>query len=436
MTTGVVHREDDRSREEDRSREVHGLVDHLFRQASGRLVASLVRAFGPAHLDLAEEVVQDALVKALRRWPHGGVPDRPVAWLYRVARNLALDRLRRISTRRDKRPILEARIDRYVAPEEGRLEAELADESLRLVFLCCHPALPEASRVALVLKTAGGFGVREIARAFLAAPSTVAQRLVRAHRILRGDGIDFEVPTGEELTARLDTVLESVYLIFDRGYSAYEGDRHVLEDVCRDALRLAELLTRHPRTARPECHALASLLSFQASRLGARVDADGDPVLLADQDRSLWDPSLVARGYAHLSRAAAGDRETVYHLQAAIAAQHAGPEGADWSVVRGLYDRLYRLHPTPVVALNRAVAVAHEEDAAAGLERLAEVPVLDRYHLLPATRAELLLRTGDASGAAAAYREALGCPCSEPERRWLRKRLAAVASAVASAQST
>lgn len=415
--------------------EVHGLVDHLFRQASSRLVASLVRAFGPAHLDLAEEVVQDAMVKALRRWPHDGVPDRPDAWLYRVARNLALDRLRRVGTSRDKEPILKARIDRYVTPSDGHLGAELADDQLRLVFLCCHPALPEASRVALVLKNVGGFGVREIARAFLSAQSTVAQRLVRAHRILRGDGIEFEVPTGDELPARLDTVLESIYLIFDRGYSAYEGDRHVLEDVCLDALRLAEQLTRHPRTARPESHALASLLSFQTSRLRARVDGDGDPILLDDQDRDLWDQTLVARGFVHLDQAASGERETTYHLQAAIAAQHAGtagPEaGADWSVVRRLYDRLYRLHPTPVVALNRAVAVAHDEDAEAGLALLDDleprgIKPLSRYHLLPSTRAELLLRTGDTRGAADAYREALRCPCSEPERRFLAKRLASV----------
>ena len=405
---------------------VHGLVDHLFRQASSRLVASLVRAFGPAHLDLAEEVVQDAMVKALRRWPHDGVPDRPDAWLCRVARNLALDRLRRVATSRDKEPILKARIDRYVAPDDGHLAAELPDDQLRLVFLCCHPELPEASRVALVLKNVGGFGVREIARAFLSSQSTMAQRLVRAHRILRADGIEFEVPSGAELQARLDTVLESIYLIFDRGYSAYEGDRHVLEDVCRDALRLAELLTRHPQTATPESHALASLLCFQASRLRARVDADGDPVLLDDQDRSLWDDALVTRGYLHLDRAASGERETTYHLQAAIAAQHASPAGADWSVVRRLYDRLYRLHPTPVVALNRAVAVAHDEDAEAGLVLLEDIEPLSRYHLLPSTRAELLLRTGDVDGAAAAYREALRCPCSEPEQRFLAKRLAAV----------
>ena len=406
--------------------EVHGLVDHLFRQASSRLVASLVRAFGPAHLDLAEEVVQDAMVKALRKWPHDGVPDRPDAWLYRVARNLALDRLRRVATSRDKEPILKARIDRHVAPSEGHLATELADDPLRLVFLCCHPAVPEASRVALVLKNVGGFGVREIARAFLSAPSTVAQRLVRAHRILRADNIEFVVPTGDELHDRLETVLESIYLIFDRGYSAYEGDRHVLEDVCRDALRLAELLTRHPRTSCPESHALASLLCFQASRLRARVDADGDPVLLADQDRALWDQVLVCRGFVHLDAAASGDRETTYHLQAAIAAQHAEPAGADWSIVRRLYDRLFRLHPTPVVALNRAVAVAHDDDAEAGLALLDDIGPLSRYHLLPATRAELLLRTGEIGGAADAYREALRCPCSEPEQRFLAKRLAAV----------
>lgn len=416
------------------ARDLQGLVDHLFRREAGRMVASLTRSFGPGRLDLAEEVVQEALVQALKRWPFAGVPRNPRAWLYRVAKNLAVDRLRRDATFRGK----EAEIREVLAPaeeagepaaEEVFFAGEITDDQLRLIFLCCHPEIPRDARVALTLKTVMGFGVGEIARAFLAREATVAQRLVRAQRRIRERRIPFEVPGPAELPGRVEAVLEVLYLVFNEGYGAHRGGDLVRADLCAEALRLAARLAALESAAAPAIHALSALLCFQASRLPARLDGDGNLVLLADQDRSLWDGSLIRRGFAHFERAAAGDELTTYHLEAAIAAHHAtvASDGeTDWRAIVGLYDELLALNPSPVVALNRAVAVARLSGPAAGLAVLAEIedhPALRGYYLLPATRADLLARSGDSEAAAEGYRQALECPCSEPERRFLRRRL-------------
>lgn len=410
--------------------EIHGLVDHLFRREAGRMVAALTRAFGPAYLDLADDVVQEALIKALKRWPYHGVPDNPAAWLYRVARNLALDRLRRDTTFRGK----ETEVRRVMTPPpddpgSGGFHGEITDDQLRLIFLCCHPALSRDARVALTLKTAGGFSAREIARAFLAREPTVAQRLVRAKRLVRDHEIPFEVPAPDQLEARLEAVLEVIYLIFNEGYGAHEGGDLVRAELCREALHLASELSRLPAGDLPEVHALASLLSFQASRLPARVDTEGSLVLLAAQDRSLWDAGLVHHGFAHLERASSGGRVSAYHLQAAIAAHHASgaeePE-TDWPAILELYDRLLELNPSPVVALNRAVALERVEGPAAALavlDGLADHRAMAGYYLLPATRAELLARQGQVVEALDCYRQALNCRCSEPERSFLERRI-------------
>lgn len=409
-------------------------MEHLFRRESGRLVAALVRVFGPARMDLAEDVVQEALVRALREWPFRGIPADPQGWLVRVARNRAIDLLRR-----------EGALDRIVgslAPAEGKAEGaapddaffagEVADDALRLLFTCCHPAIPREARVALTLKTAGGFGVPEIARAFLAREDAVAQRLVRAKRRLREGGIAFEVPAPTELPARLDAVLESVYLIFTEGHAAAQGDELLRAGVCAEAVRLARLLAHHPVTGVPKAHALAALLLFHAARLPARRDARGDPLLLADQDRSLWDRGMTGEGYRHLARATAGSELSAYHLEAGIAAEHARAptyEATDWARIVELYDLLLAVAPSPVAALNRAVALSMTEGEAAGLAALDALeghPALARYHLLPAARASLLARLGDTAGAAEAYRRALALPCSGPERRFLARRLGEV----------
>jgi RNA polymerase sigma-70 factor, ECF subfamily len=416
----------------DSSTDVAGLLDHLFRRESARLTASLLRAFGPAQLPLVEDVVQEALLRALRVWPFRGVPENPAAWLHVTARRLALDRLRR-----------EARLERAAtqadelaaAPAPPPPDGALDDDQLALVFLGCHPELPREQRLALTLKVACGFGTAEIARAFLAQPATIAQRLVRAQRTIRERRLPLSLPPASELPARLDAVLEVLYLLFNEGYAAHAGEELVRRELCDEALRLVEALTRWPAGDRADTHALAALLQLQASRLPARADAAGDLVLLEHQDRTLWDRRAIARGFAHLQRAAEGPRLTSYHLQAAIAAQHAAaPDAArtDWPAILALYDELLALDASPVVALHRAVALAEARGAAAGLQALEVVagePALRGYYLLHAVRAELLRRAGHPADVRAALEAALGCPCSEPERRLLRERLDAAGGA-------
>jgi RNA polymerase sigma-70 factor (ECF subfamily) len=411
----------------------HQLVDHLFRSHAGQMVAWLTRIFGPAHLELAEEVVQEALLKALQQWPYSGVPDNPGGWLFRVARNAALDVLRRTSSFRDRAAAIALELAR---PPDRSFPADHAiqDDELRLVFMCCHPALPQDARIALSLKLAGGFSVQEIARAFLISDATTAQRLVRAKRLLRDEGIGLDLPQGSDLGARLESVLDVIYLLFNEGYGAHVGADLVRQDLCGEALRLGRLVTASPATGAPAAHALVALMAFQAARLPARVDERGEIVLLEDQDRARWDRALLGLGFAHLERSAEGSVVTTYHLQAAIAAVHAGaatPDGTRWPDILRLYDRLLELNPSPVIALNRAVAIARVSGPAAALAALATVerePALAHYYLLPSVKGRLLLELGDRDAAAACYRDALARPCSEPERRFLARRLRECAS--------
>jgi RNA polymerase sigma-70 factor (ECF subfamily) len=419
-----------------RGRETHQLVDHLFRNRAGQMVAWLTRVFGPAHLQLAEEVVQDALVKALQQWPYSGIPDNPAGWLLRVARNGALDLLRRDVSFRGRAGALAAEIARTadaLAGDPVALDGLLRDDELRMIFLCCHPSLPRDARVALSLKTVGGFSVAEIARALLGSERAIAQRLVRAKRQLRDTGATFELPGGAELESRLESVLEVIYLLFNEGYSAHAGDDLVRLDLCGEALRLARLVAGSATTSAPAAHALTALIAFQAARMPARMDGAGDMVLLEQQDRALWDPRLIALGFAHFERSAAGPVMTAYHIQAAIAAVHArGHTATAWNYVLGLYDDLLVLNPSPVVALNRAVALSKVAGPARALAEIAELegdPALANYFLLPAVKGRLLAEMGDRRGAAASFRAALERACSEPERRWLVRRLAEVETA-------
>jgi len=412
--------------------DAHQLVDHLFRNRAGQMVAWLTRVFGPARLGLAEEVVQDALVKALQQWPYSGIPDNPAAWLLRVARNGALDILRRDVSFRGRAGEIAAEIARTgdASGDPIALDGLLRDDELRMIFLCCHPSLPRDARVALSLKTVGGFSVAEIARALLASDAAIAQRLVRAKRQLRDAGATFELPGGPDLEVRLESVLEVIYLLFNEGYSAHAGDDLVRLDLCGEALRLARLVAGFGTTSAPAAHALTALIAFQAARMPARVDGAGDIVLLEQQDRARWDPGLIALGFAHLERSAAGPVMTAYHIQAAIAAVHAGGVTATpWATVLQLYDDLLALNPSPVVALNRAVALSKVAGPARALETIATLendPALANYYLLPAVKGRLLAETGDRRRAATAFRAALERPCSQPERRWLQQRLAEV----------
>ena len=391
------------------------------------MVAVLARRLGADRLDLAEEAVQEALLRALATWPFRGVPDNPRGWLFQVARNCALDLIRRDA----------ARHARLEAPGEGwgdAIEVGAADgvddDELAMVLMCCHPTLSRPARVALTLKTVGGFSVDEIAAAFLARPAAIAQRVVRAKRQLRRQRIGLDIPSADALPQRLDTVLDVLYLLFNEGYAAHGGDNLVRAELCGEAIRLVRIVVAHPPTDRPAVRALLALMLLHSSRLPARADDAGDLCLLADQDRSRWDRRAIDEGLASLERAAEGDTVTVYLVEAAIAACHAvAPDEAatDWPYVLRLYDDLLALKPSPVVALNRAIALAMVEGPSAGiraLERLSGHRALARYHLLPAALGSLWLRAGLPDRAAVHFRAALARPCSRPDRRFLERRLA------------
>jgi RNA polymerase sigma-70 factor (ECF subfamily) len=403
--------------------QVPSLVDGVFRRSAGRIVALLAARLGPSRLDLAEEAVQDALLKALQTWPHRGVPDNPEAWLLQVARNRALDLLRR-----DSRHEVGA-----AALDSGQPATESAageSEELELLLLCCHPALTPRARVALALKTVGGFSVGEIARAFLSEPDAVAQLLVRARRTIRDQGMRLEPANEAASGGRLTAALDTLYLMFNEGYSATEGERVVREELCVAAIRLTEMFLAHASTALPEVHALLALMLMQASRLGARTDPGGTPRLLDDQDRTEWDRGMIAAGFGHFAQATNGQHVTAWHVEAAIASIHAAaerPEDTDWARILALYDDLMTLKPSPVVRLNRAVAegrLGRIDAALEELNRIALHPAMRRYFLLDAARADLLLRAGRVTEARAALTQAVARAGTEPERRLLQARLA------------
>lgn len=398
------------------------------------MVATLTRVIGARNLTIAEEAVQDALVTAMQQWPFREIPDNPAAWLFQVARNRALDRLRHERTISDK---ASAVTDAYRRPgPDPSLEAQLSrelpsleDDQLTMMFLTCHPVVPRDARVALTLKIVGGFSVNEIARAYVAREHAIAQRLVRAKRVLRERDVTFDQPTGAELSERLDSVLEAIYLMFNEGYSATAGDALVREDISAEAIRLASLVVRHPATSVPRAWALLALLLFHAARFAGRTNARGDVFRLREQDRTTWDRSLIGEALHAMDRAAAGDEISNYHLEAEIAACHAlSPAWADtdWRRIVGCYDRLLALTQSPIVRLNRAIALAQVQGAKAAIaevEAIARDGVLRGYHLLPAALAELWREVGDSTRAAHYYRDALACALSAPERRFLSSRL-------------
>ena len=408
--------------------EVDALVEHLFRHSAGRMVSSLARRLGSARLDLAEEAVQDALVRALHTWPYGGVPAEPRAWLFQVAKHRALDLLRREASLRGKIELLEGEPSPALGLDVAEDDA-MGDDELAMMFMCCHPLLPRPARIALTLKTVGGFSVEEIAAAFLAEPAAIAQRLVRAKRQIREEDIPIEIPRHDEIDARLESVLDVLYLFFNEGYSVHGGENLVRAELCGEAIRLAGILAGNRRTDLPPVHALLALMLLQASRLPARVDEAGDLLLLSEQDRARWDLGLIAKGLRHLDLAASGSTMTAYHVEAAIAACHAvahDETSTDWTYVLRLYGELLALKPSPVVELNRAIALAMVEGPTAGIRAIEGIqthPALARYSLLPAALGALWLRAGDATRAADYYREALTRPSSAPERRFLEKQL-------------
>ena len=413
-------------------KDTHPLLEHLFRHQVGRVVGHLARVLGPARLDLAEESMQEAMLRALQVWPYQGIPENPAAWLFRVAHNAAIDSLRRSRFLEQNSAIVLAELTRATSIVSGDpgFEEQLRDDELRMIFMCCHPEIPRDARVALSLKTVGGFSVREIAGAFLADDAAVAQRLVRAKRQLRDRHVTLDLPGTAELDERLDSALETIYFIFNEGYAAHEGDDLIRRDLCFEALRLGRLLAASS-LATPRVHALVAVMALQAARLSARIDEAGDLILLEDQDRSRWDRRLIALGFHHFDLSIAGDQVSEYHVQAAIAATYTSAgdlRSVDWPTILKLYDQLLTISgASPVVALNRAVAVAKVHGAAealAEIEALRGNPQLRDYYLLLAVRGHLLEELGRWKEAAACWRAALECRCSEPERRFLRRKLA------------
>ena len=413
--------------------EPSALVERLFRQESGKLVAALTRIFGIQRLGLAEDVVQEALIRALTTWPFHGLPDHPAAWITQTAKNLALDAVRRDAVFRTKEAEIAAGLERLGADADaGAREAsehDIRDDRLRMMFVCCHPAIGEEFQVALALKTLCGFGAGEIAKAFLTNETTIAKRLTRAKQRIRDAQLEFEIPTGAELEARLDAVLRTLYLLFNEGYKASSGDSLIRAELCHEAIRLATLLVEHPAGDQPRSHALLALMLLNTARLPSRLDSDGNLLRLQEQDRAQWDPRLIALGMMHLARSATGGELSDLHLQAAIAACHcAAPDYAatDWPRIRALYDRLMELDSSPVVALNRAVAVANVDGPQAGIDAVQGMPnrcELDAYYLCYAVLGELEARLGKFDTAAEHFQRAAALTSMQSEQTFLIGRL-------------
>lgn len=395
------------------------------------MVATLTGIFGIEHLNLAEDVVQEALSRALQTWPYRGVPENPPAWIMRASRNLALDVIRREKIFRAK----EAEITRLMEPAGSASETaifpehEIADDRLRMMFVCCHPVIPPEAQVALALKTLCGFSVPEISHAFLTTEAAIAKRLTRAKQKIQEAKVPFEIPTGDELQRRLDSVLQSVYLLFNEGYKASSGDKLVREELCQEAISLMELLAQHPAGNQPKTHALLALMLLNAARIPGRADEEGNLVRLEEQDRKRWDQEMIARGMSHLRHSAAGEALSEYHLQAGIAACHATAisySATDWSKILILYDRLIEFDDSPVVALNRAVAVANVHGPEAGLQAVRAIrdsEKLRAYYLFYAVIGELEMRSNNHEAAAEQFRKAFALAETKSERAFLLKRL-------------
>jgi RNA polymerase sigma factor (sigma-70 family) len=412
--------------------------DHLFRREAGRMVAALTHLFGVHNLALAEDVVQDAFCRALEVWKFRGVPDNPSAWLMATAKNRAIDVLRRERTARTFAPelgrLLESEWTLVPMVDELLGATAIKDDLLRMMFSCCHPRLPEEAQVALVLHVLCGFGVSEIAAAFFSTEAAIQKRISRAKKVLARSERLFDLRS-TDFAVRLSAVHRALYLLFNEGYHGASPESAVRVELCREALRLVMLLVDHPVTARPATHALAALMCLHAARLPARVDTSGNLSSLFDQDRSRWAPDLVAEGQRQIDLSATGAELTEYHVEAAIAAVHANAhrvEDTNWGQIVALYDRLLGIRPSPVVALNRAIAVAQHEGPERGLEEIRAIAGLDRlasYPFYAATLGELELRSGRHETAGAHFRAAVALARSPMERRFFEQRVGACAPA-------
>jgi RNA polymerase sigma-70 factor (ECF subfamily) len=415
--------------------EISRLAEHLFRHEAGKLVSVLTGIFGIERLQLAEDVVQEALVRAFQTWPYYGIPKNPAAWLTQTARNLALDWIRREKVFREKEPDIIATLEQWpasvVVGNAPLFEHEIKDDRLQMMFVCCHPLVPADAQAALALRTLCGFSVTEISRAFLTTDAAIAKRLTRAKQKIREARIPFEIPAGEELAPRLDGVLQSLYLLFNEGYKASSGEKLVREEICHEAIRLTCLLAEHPAGNQPRTHALLALMLLNAARIPTRVDGEGNLLRLKEQDRTRWDQPMIARGMFHFAQSAAGDELTEYHLQAGVTACHCAAkdyESTDWQQILSLYDRLVEFDDSPVIALNRAIVVANIHGPKAGLDAVAAIQnrdKLDSYYLLYAVLGEFEAQLNDPAAAAGYFRKSMQLAETKSEQQFLSKRFRA-----------
>jgi RNA polymerase sigma factor (sigma-70 family) len=410
------------------------ITEHFFRQEGARLVATLTAHLGTHQLQLAEDVVQEALVRALQTWPYRGIPDNPAAWLTQVAKNLALDTLRREQNWRSKEAQITVEQERWLTRDEPADDHHLTDDTLRMLFVCFHPLLSIEAQLALALRTVCGLSPAEIGAAFLTSEAAIAKRLVRARQLIRDLALPFAVPEPGDLPARLDGVLSTLYLLFNEGYKASSGDRLVREDLCHEAIRLVTLLVEHPSTQKPRTFALLALMLLNAARLATRTDDAGNLLRLHEQDRSAWDRSMIQRGIGCLGQAAHGDSISVYHLEAGIAACHStAPDDAstEWPRILALYDQLLTLTSSPVAAMNRAVAVARVDGPLAGmaaLDAISDRSKLESNHLFHVIRGTFAAELGNQAAALAHFRQAWNLASLPAERDFIARRLSEYAN--------
>src|SRR5258705_4928839 len=412
------------------NKNIDQLVDHLFRHESGKMIAVLSRLLGLQNMEVAQDIVQDTLLQAMSTWGYKAVPDNPAAWLYRVAKNKAIDFLRKEKRFRDISPqysyLLESEYILASTVNNLFLENEIQDSQLRMMFACCHPSIAEESQIALTLKTLCGLSVNEISKAFLTTEETIAKRIYRAKEKIKAEKIGLDVPQSNELSSRVDTVLKSLYLLFNEGYKSSTADELIREDLCEEAIRLCFLLTQHPLTAFPRSKALLALMCFQASRLDARLDDKNNIILLKHQDRNKWNRPLMSKGFELMEEAAEPFEVSTYHLEAAIASQHAAArafEQTNWKNIYHLYEMLYQLQPNPVVAMNKAIASAYAINKENALNELRQIKGLENHHLYYASIGEIYFDLENKPEAKKFYQKALDLTSSAYEQQLLKNKI-------------
>lgn len=409
---------------------IHQLVDNLFRRESGKMIAVLCRLLGFDNLETAQDIVQDTLLKAMHRWSYGAVPENPSAWLYRVAKNKAIDYIRREKKYQQIVPqyayLLQSEYSLSSTINNLFTEDEIQDSQLRMMFACCHPFIAEESQIAIILKTLCGLSTSEIAKAFLQTEDTISKRMYRAREKIKIEKIELEVPNGNQLPERLDTVLKSLYLLFNEGYNSSHPDQLIRKDLCEEAIRLCFLLTQNSRTRFPRTYALLALMHFQASRLNTRIDDNGNIIVLKFQDRSTWNHLLIKKGFELLEQAAEPFETSTYHFEAGIASLHAAAlsfEQTDWKSIYHLYELLYHYQPNPIIALNKAIASAYAIGKENALAELKQLRGLEQHHLYYASLGEICFELKKLTEAKKYFEQALQHTHSHSEQQLLREKI-------------